>query len=165
MKKLSKCILLLDKNEFLANAAEDYCKTLFNIVFVARSDRDTKSLPKDLFEISTKNNIEYLFNFLSPLRVPIEIINNINIHSINFHPSPPDYPGVGSASYALYNKDKDFGVTAHLMTEQYDSGEILKLIKFPISPDDYCDTLFDRALIYCLILFYDVLNELSIKEY
>ena len=40
-------------------------------------------------------------------------------------------------------------------------GEILKIINFPISPDDYCDTLFDRALIYSLILFYQVLENLS----
>ena len=32
---------------------------------------------------------------------------------------------------------------------------------FRILDGDYCDTLFDRALVYCLFLFYDLLVELS----
>ena len=156
-----QCILLLDKNEYLANAAEDYCQTLFDIVFVTRSDRQTKVLPKEVYDSSKSNNVDYLFNFLSPLKVAKETLNNIEKYSINFHPGPPEYPGVGSASYALFNQDKLYGVTAHLMAETYDSGEILKIIKFPISSGDYCDTLFDRALIYCLLLFYHVLHEIS----
>ncbi len=161
MSTKSKCILLLDKNEYLATAAEDFCKTLFDIAFVTRCDRQTKVLPKEVFETSEKYEIEYLFNFLSPLKVSKKTLNNIKKYSINFHPAPPTYPGVGSASYALFSKEKIYGVTAHVMEETFDSGEILSVLEFSITPGDYCDTLFDRALVYSLILFYQVLENLS----
>jgi methionyl-tRNA formyltransferase len=34
---------------------------------------------------------------------------------INFHPFTPKYRGVGSSNFALYNDEKIFGVTSHLI--------------------------------------------------
>lgn len=158
-----KCILLLDTNEFLGKAAEDYCSTLFDVKCVTRSQRNLKEFPQEVFNTIHNNKIDYVFNFLSAVKVPIEVINSAKKYAINFHPAPPDYPGVGCASYALYDNAKEYGVTAHIMEETYDSGEILSVIRFPISEGDYCDTLFDRALVYTLMLFYDILYKLAIK--
>ena len=162
MKKDS-CILLLSKNEYLAQATEDYCRTLYNVKCVVRNERGLKKLPKEVYEASKNGDIDYIFNFLSAVKVPRDIINSARKLAINFHPAPPEFPGVGCASYALYSKAKEYGVTAHIMEETYDSGKILKVVRFPISKGDYCDTLFDRSLNYLLILFYDVLYELATK--
>ena len=155
-----KCILLLDTNEYLGRLAEDYCGALFEIMCVVRNQRNVKELSHEVFDTLNNNKIDYIFNFLSAVKVPVEVINSAKKFAINFHPAPPDYPGVGCASYALYDNAKEYGVTAHLMDETYDSGEILSVLKFPILNDDYCDTLFDRALQYTLMLFYNVLYEL-----
>jgi len=39
----------------------------------------------------------------------------------------------------------------------------LKVIRFPIAEDDYCDTLFDKALDYTLFLFYEVLRDIAVR--
>ena len=80
MTTKSKCILLLDKNEYLATAAEDFCKTLFDIAFVTRCDYQSKVLPIEVFETSEKYEIEYLFNFLSSPKVSKKTLNNIKKH-------------------------------------------------------------------------------------
>lgn len=161
------CVLLLDTSEYLARAAEKFCHTFFNIRFIAHSDRTVSQLPQELRQLTANERIDYLFNFLSPVRVPKDILDAINIASINFHPAPPEYPGVGCASYALFDALSggrwEYGVSAHIMEERYDSGAILKVVRFPIAKDDYCDTLFDRSLDYTLFLFYEVLRDIAVN--
>ena len=53
--------------------------------------------------------------------------------NINFHPSPPRYRGVGGFNLAILNSDKEFGVTAHLMTSKVDDGLIIDMKSFKIS--------------------------------
>ena len=130
--KKDKCVLLLDKNDFLANAAEDYARSLYNVVYVARSERSDKYLPNELLEIVSNGDVSYLFNFLSPLKIPIDVLDKISIYSINFHPASPKYPGVGCASFPIFNKDKDYGVSAHIIEGEYDSGPIVDTLYFPI---------------------------------
>jgi len=162
--KKDKCVLLLDKNDFLANAAEDYARSLYNVVYVVRSARSDKKLPNELLEIVSKGDVSYLFNFLSPLKIPIDVLDKIAIYSINFHPASPEYPGVGCASFPIFNKDKDYGVSAHIIEGEYDSGPIVETLYFPILEEEYCDNLFARALNFSLVLFYSVLLKISKGE-
>lgn len=161
------CVLLLNTNEYLGRAAEKFCRAYFDIRFIARSDRAVSKLPQELLTMVTNEKVDYLFNFLSPVKVPKDILDAIQIASINFHPAPPEYPGVGCASYALFDALSggrwEYGVSAHIMEERYDSGAILKVVRFPIAEGDYCDTLFDRSLDYTLLLFYEVLGEIAVK--
>lgn len=155
------CILLLNENEFLANAAEDYCSTLYEVLCAPRNKRGLKKLPAEVHEAAASGRVDYIFNFLSAVKIPEDILNATKSLQVNFHPAPPEYPGVGCASYALFDQAETYGVVAHRMQKTYDSGEILKVFRFPISEGDYCDTLFDRALIYCLPLFYEVCYALA----
>ena len=85
-----------------------------------------------LLEETKKQEVDYLFNFMSPKKVPKSVLENIKKYAINFHPACPKYPGVGSASYAIYNQDKNYGVTAHLMTENFDEGKIFMVLGIKI---------------------------------
>ena len=152
-----------ERRRFLGKAAEDYCATLFDTRYLVRNYRSAKNLPKEVFDALRENQIDYIFNFLSAVKVPIEAIEAVKKLAINFHPAPPDYPGRGCASFALFDNVMQYGATVHLMNEVYDLGEILSVINFPVLKDDYCDTLTDRALIYTLMLFYDVLYEIAVK--
>lgn len=53
--------------------------------------------------------------------------------AINFHPSSPKYPGSGGYSKAIYNLDKNFGITAHFMNKKIDNGKIIKYFSFKLS--------------------------------
>jgi len=160
----SKCILLLGKGNQIYSTAESYCKSLFDAIIVLNSDRKSGELSEQLLYEIKRHEVDYLFNFMSPKKVPKSILENIKKYAINFHPGGPNYPGVGSASYAIYNLDKNYGVTAHLMTENFDEGRIINVLEFPILKEENCDELFERAIVYSLFQFYEVLLNLSIKN-
>ena len=155
------CILLTTACEHLANAAEDFTRTLFDPLHVSRYKRDSKELDPAAFRVSRENRVDFLFSFMCPVIIPAELLNTIEISPINFHPAPPRYPGIGSASYAIYNNDRLFGVTAHIMDEKIDAGRILRTCPLPIASNDTCETLFDRAKNYSLILFYELLWDIA----
>ena len=79
---------------------------------------------------------------------------------INFHPAPPEYRGVGTANFALYNNEINFGVTAHLINEKIDDGKILNVKKFKIKKNDKLKDLLNRAYKYQLSQVYVLLENL-----
>lgn len=88
--------------------------------------------------------VDYLFSF-GPTIVRTPLLSRVRRAAINFHTGPPRWPGRGSVSFALLDDDRDFGVTAHLMTETVDAGPILKVIRFPIEMTDTVEALDARA--------------------
>ena len=79
---------------------------------------------------------------------------------INFHPAPPSYRGVGTANFALYNKEKNFGVTAHLINEKIDDGKILNVKKFNIKKTDNLKSLLNKAYEHQILQAYALLENL-----
>lgn len=146
------CVLLLGARERLAEDAEAYAREKLEVRHVSRYARDAKALDPSV-ALTLAEPVDVLFNFLSPVFVPPRLLARPTLGAINFHPAPPRWPGVGSASFALYEGDSEFGATAHLMTEVMDAGPILLVERFPIRPEDGCDDLFDRALDATLVLF------------
>tara|TARA_B100000989_G_C19492080_1_gene450275 strand:+ start:234 stop:938 length:705 start_codon:yes stop_codon:yes gene_type:complete len=68
--------------------------------------------------------IDYLFNSGTPNKINLEIIKSVQ-GIINIHPGIlPDYRGSTCVEWALYNNDP-VGISAHLMTEKYDTGPII----------------------------------------
>lgn len=161
MNEKTSCILLLSDQPPLADAAEAYARRLFDVRCAARSARSQNSFDGSVSRALSRGAVDFILNFLSPLIVPKEMLDAAEIAAVNFHPAPPRWPGVGSASFALYEGDTTFGVTAHLMTAKVDAGPILKTLSFPVLPEDDCELLWNRALHHALTLFYDVAFELA----
>jgi methionyl-tRNA formyltransferase len=155
------CILLSGDHDHLASSAERFARKLFDVKHVSRYPRDAKHLAADVTDLTRQGQVDFLFNYLCPVIVPERILQSIKRSAINFHPAPPDWPGIGSASYALYEGDETFGVTAHVMTAKVDSGPIVRSLRFPIVPEDDCESLWNRALNFSLFLFYDVLAHVA----
>jgi methionyl-tRNA formyltransferase len=57
--------------------------------------------------------------------VPAGLLTRLGFGAYNFHPGPPEFPGWDSIRFALYEGSRDFGVTAHVMTERIDEGAIV----------------------------------------
>ena len=90
-------------------------------------------------EISKKINkkfmnkkYDYIFSFRNLDILPKKLLNNCKIAPINFHPGTPKYRGIGCINYAIYEKSKIYGCTAHIMNEKIDNGEILSVKSFRI---------------------------------
>jgi len=80
--------------------------------------------------------------------IPPEFIDAFTI--INIHPALlPSYGGKGMfGSFVhesiLRNKEKESGITIHLVNNEYDKGEHLLQMKCPVFPDDTPETLAAR---------------------
>jgi methionyl-tRNA formyltransferase len=76
-----------------------------------------------------------LIAFVTPVIVPATILARLGYGAVNFHPGPPSYPGWAPAHFALYNRETEFGATAHVMTERVDAGPIIDVAHFPVPAD------------------------------
>lgn len=75
-----------------------------------------------------------LIGFFSDVIVPRRYLDAMALAPVNIHPAPPAYPGKRALEFALRDEVSSYGVTAHEMTLPVDSGPILAIQRFPITP-------------------------------
>lgn len=155
------CGLICCDHPYLSASARAYAECLFDVRCFGTYERQCKYLGDEIEQAVLSGEIDFLFSFLCPVMVKKPLLEAVRNAAINFHPAPAKYPGVGSASYALYNDDNLFGVTAHVMEVKADAGMIVASMDFPIVASDTCESLFQRAMHYSLTQFYQVLYELA----
>jgi methionyl-tRNA formyltransferase len=73
-----------------------------------------------------------LVAFSTSVIVPAKVLNQLGHGAYNFHPGPPQFPGWAPARFAIHRQATEFGATAHVMTEQVDSGPIVGTEMFPV---------------------------------
>ncbi len=77
--------------------------------------------------------------------IPKEVLDASKLGTLNIHPALlPKYRGRFSTVHAIFNGEKETGVTLHWMSEELDAGPIIMQERFPISPDDTGKTVYDR---------------------
>jgi methionyl-tRNA formyltransferase len=141
------------------NKALAHLKALgFETTFVSSKGRG-EALPKDIDNWKG----EYIFCFRSLFILRQNILDKASIASINFHPGPSEYPGSACLNFALYDDAQMYGVTAHLMNERVDNGQILECRRFPILRSDGVDSLLERTHLRLLDLFFDVTTGIGSK--
>lgn len=101
---------------------------------------------------------DYIISYLSRWVVPGELLGRARMAAVNFHPAPPEYPGIGCINFALYDDAKDYGVTCHHMRPAVDTGEIIATRRFPVFPSDGVASLLARTHDIQLALFYEILS-------
>jgi methionyl-tRNA formyltransferase len=132
-----KCILITDADHYLVPDALTLCRAHFGHVAVI--DENDAAIEDGRLASET---CDLLISFLNEHILPPELLKFTNI---NFHPAPPQYPGRGGASYALFEGVTTYGATAHVMAGRVDAGPIILASEFPIDPDECCETLFAKA--------------------
>ncbi len=160
MKKLS-CALLLSDHPGLADSAEAFAQAAFDVRYTLRRSRWDNKVD-EIMVAAFEGGFDCLLNFLCPVILPERLLQKVRGPAVNFHPAPPEWPGIGSPSLALYHNETTFGATAHLMVEKVDAGAILKVIRFPIAEAETCETLFARSLAHALLLLYQVGFEIAV---
>jgi phosphoribosylglycinamide formyltransferase 1 len=105
--------------------------------------------PEKLLHELQRRNIELIVLAGFLWLVPSHLIKSFNI--INIHPALlPLYGGKGMYGSLVHeavinNKDKESGITIHLVNEDYDRGEHLLQKKCPVLSDDTPETLAARV--------------------
>jgi amino acid adenylation domain-containing protein/thioester reductase-like protein len=91
----------------------------------------------DAYPILYNTSFDYLFSIVNEAVLPATLLQMPRRLAINYHNGPlPKYAGVHTPSWAILNKEKNHGVTWHIMVEQLDAGAILKQSFIEIEPDE-----------------------------
>lgn len=81
--------------------------------------------------------------------------------AINLHMAPvPEYRGCNQFSFAIFNEEKTFGTTLHLMDESIDGGAILFEKRFPIPEKCWVQELYQLTESNSILLFNESLPKL-----
>ena len=107
---------------------------------------------------------DYIFSYRCHWLIPIEVINRAKLLAINFHPAPPLFPGSGCYSWAIYKSSKEYGVTIHIMDENFDSGKILEVYRFPIFEGMKVGQLIEKTYNFSIDCFEKYINSLKLKS-
>ena len=101
----------------------------------------------DKSKVKTKKNIkfDFIFAFRSHHILKKKLIKKAKYAAINFHPGPPEYRGIGCVNYALYEKSRNYGATAHLIDEKIDHGRIIDVKRFKIRKNESVESLLNRT--------------------
>ena len=96
---------------------------------------------------------------------PKKILNDLleipKLGFVNYHPGPlPEYKGPNEYENAIKNKETRWGVTVHDMTEEYDSGNISKILKFNLhEPPNSVEELGAISHYFLFNLFKETIND------
>ena len=155
MKKL-RILFFGRKNDIYSIKCLEHLKNLnFDISVMWSKKRGEK-----LQQISN-TGIDYILCYRSYFILPHQLLKKPRFYSINFHPSPPTYPGSGGVNFALYNNDRKFGITIHLMNNQIDSGDIIITKNFKINNNDNVESLLKKTHDVLLNSFINFTNQLE----
>lgn len=94
-------------------------------LYAALEDPDAGSL--DLADV------DLVLSFLFWKRIRAPLIELGSIGCLNFHPSPlPDIRGLGGYNVAILEGHAEWGVSAHFVDEDFDTGDIVRVDRFSI---------------------------------
>ena len=131
----------------------------FDVTFIESNKRGQK-LPDKILTWEG----DFILCFRSLFILPRILLKKAKIAAINFHPGPPEYPGSGCINFALYDNVEVFGVTAHVMNENIDNGDIIEVRRFSIYPSDDLPTVLLRTHQELFNLCTDFIKELNIVD-
>lgn len=92
------------------------------------------SLPRLYAAMSKGSADTRLVALMTDIIVPGDMLDSLEGPAYNFHPGPPEYPGSCAAGFAVYEGATVYGVTLHEMAAKVDSGPIIDVRRFEISP-------------------------------
>lgn len=150
-------ILFLGKydDERCAEAA-DLVKQLWPAATIVLRNREETLTEQELWWSG-----DYIISYLSPWIVPEGLLNRARVAAINFHPGPPEYPGIGCTNFAIYNRETSFGVTCHYMAAKVDTGKIIAVKRFPLYATDTVLSLTQRCYAFVQVLFESVVAAIA----
>jgi len=156
---IDRSVLLLTSCAEDAEWITKFCRKAFAEVVVCKGDWG-QPIP----EVCDRWRGDLVVSYCSRWIVPQGLLERASLAAINFHPAPPEYPGIGGLNWALYNDSESFGATCHHMVPKVDAGPIIEVRRFPIFRYDDVESLFRRTHLYLELLGLEVLNRIAKGE-
>jgi methionyl-tRNA formyltransferase len=96
--------------------------------------------------IGDYEDVDVVISFLFWKRIRRPLIDLGRIGCLNFHPAPlPDMRGIGGYNVAVLEGMSEWGVSCHFVDEEFDTGDIVRVDRFPIDPDKATALSLDLA--------------------
>jgi natural product biosynthesis luciferase-like monooxygenase protein len=124
---------------------------------------DLRRLAPDAYQEAIVGIAPDVFFSIANLRiVPEEVLRAVQVAAINFHDGIlPEYAGLNIPSWSLANREREHGVTWHLMEPSVDSGGILKQKIFEIDETTTAQVLNLQCFEVGLSSFRELVDELT----
>lgn len=91
-------------------------------------------------------DVDIVISFLFWNKIRRPLIELGRIGCLNFHPAPlPDIRGVGGYNVAVLEGMSEWGVSCHFVDEDFDTGDIVQVDRFPIDPEKATALSLDLA--------------------
>lgn len=91
----------------------------------------------DLFAAIREFNADYILSIICGEKIPANIVSLCRHYAINFHPAPlPQCRTANAWFWPIRLGYTQSAITLHLLTDTYDTGDIVCERKFPIDPID-----------------------------
>ena len=148
-----KVLFLGKENDHNSQIAAGFLQLHFNDVTVVYSNRKSP-IPSHVYDWEGAFIISYLAQWI----IPAAVLSKATWAAINFHPGPPEYPGIGCTNFAVYNRENMFGITCHHMIPKVDSGPIIAVSRFPVFEKDTVYSITQRCYSEILHLFYQLIG-------
>jgi methionyl-tRNA formyltransferase len=146
-------LFLSKKDNVYAQRAADYIGRHFPESVVFAGDRK-EALPPHV--LNWKGDL--LISFISSWIFPQSLLDSAEYAAINFHPGSPEYPGIGCTNFAIYNGEKEYGVTCHHMKATVDTGSIVSVKRFQLAADDTVYGVTQRCYHLIEEMFYEIMD-------
>ena len=155
MQKKPGLLFIGKADDLYSRIAAEYIRLHFEEVTIVFSKR-TEPFPGNLLEWEGDIIISYLSQWI----IPGSLLEKAKFGAINFHPGPPEYPGIGCTNFAVYNDEKEFGITCHHMLAKVDTGGVIAVRRFPVWENDTVYSITQRCYSEILHLFYELVGKI-----
>jgi methionyl-tRNA formyltransferase len=119
----------------------------------------------ELFDLLDKYKVDTLISVQYPEILSTPVLSQVNYQAFNLHLAKlPEYRGWHSASHAILNGDKIFGVTIHKIDQDIDSGEIICERFFEILNECTVGELYYQSEIHGIHLFKNFCEKLILND-
>jgi methionyl-tRNA formyltransferase len=146
-------LFLGKKDNAFAQRAADFIRRHFRHPLIFTGDRRDK-LPDEV--LNWKGDL--LISFIGSWIIPEKLLQQASYAAINFHPGSPEYPGTGCTNFAIYNGEKEYGITCHHMKTIVDTGNIIAVKRFPITPEDTVYGVTQQCYQLIETMFYEIMD-------
>ena len=160
LKATIKIVISNNKDAFGLKRAENH--NIKNLFLDHKDFEDRKSFDHKLIELIKKENVDFIILAGFMRILGSDFVKNFPNKIINIHPSLlPKYPGLNTHKKVLENKDKEHGVTVHLVDEGLDSGPIIGYIKIKVDDKEKENDLINKIHKIEHFIYPKILSELQ----
>ena len=160
LKATIKIVISNNKDAFGLKRAKNH--NIKNLSLDHNDFKDRKSYDQKLKEIINQESVDYIILAGFMRILGSDFVKNFPNKIINIHPSLlPKYPGLNTHKKVLENKDKEHGVTVHLVDEGLDSGPIIGYIKIKVDDKEKENDLINKIHKVEHFIYPEILSELQ----